>query len=51
MGSSGITTLIGALNRAQETGRSFALRSPSASGRLVLDITGVDAVLTVEPSR
>jgi anti-sigma B factor antagonist len=47
--STGLSELVGAFWDAAEHGRSFVLRSPTALIAKVMQMTGADQVLAVEP--
>jgi anti-sigma B factor antagonist len=49
MDSMGISLLLNAFRRSRQAGHTFVLRGPTAPVTRVLEITGVDQVLTIEP--
>ena len=49
MDSTGISMLLSAVQRSNQAGKAFRVRSPNRPVRKALRLTGVDRILSIEP--
>ncbi len=50
MDSTGISMLLSAVQRSDQAGKAFRVRSPNRPVRKALRLTGIDRILSIEPA-